>query len=110
MAAAGEIYGLFDRTFADGRLESWSAMNVPGPGGCVTLDASNRYLTPRRDVPNAQHVQFTASVDPKGILESMADSDHIHTEENEVYYFTGLVDEAGKRMWVLFVTAMNDVD
>lgn len=98
MGAASEIYGLFDRTFPEGQLESWSASDSPGPENCAGLSASNRYMTPRKDVPDAQHIPFPASVDPKGILESMSNSDYVHTEENEVLYFSSRLDDAGKRL------------
>lgn len=42
-------------------------------------------MTPRRDVPEAEHHPFTAPLNLKGPLEDMAlGSDHVHTEENEV--------------------------
>lgn len=89
---------MFDRTFADGQMESWSATGSPGPDNSPGLDASNQYVTPRRDVPGAQHIPFPASVDPKGILEGMIESDYVHTEENNVLYFSSRLDGAGKRM------------
>lgn len=67
-----------------------------GPENNAGLDASNRYTTPRRDVPGAQHIPFLASVDPKDILESMSNSDYFHREETDVLYFFSRVDNSGK--------------
>ncbi|KAF9465631.1 hypothetical protein BDZ94DRAFT_1306973 [Collybia nuda] len=101
LAAATEIYGAFDRTFPDGQLESWSASGFISPGDFSALDASNRYMIPRRDVPKAQHQPFPPHVDPKRILEEMAiGSEHVHTEENSVFYFTSHLVGPGKRTFV----------
>ncbi|KAF9455956.1 hypothetical protein BDZ94DRAFT_1353734, partial [Collybia nuda] len=98
MATATEIYGLFDRTFSDGQLESWTSSSSPSLGEFVGIDASNRYMTPRKDVPGVEHQPFPPAVDPKGLLESMAyESEHIHTDDNQVLYFTSRVNQDGER-------------
>lgn len=83
-----------------GRCNSGAPLDRLAPT-IVQDSIHNRYTTPRWDVPNAQHITFSTSVDPKGILEGMIDSDHVHTEENTVLYFSSHVDRAGKRSWVV---------
>jgi hypothetical protein len=75
-------------------LEPWSATTYLGHH---SLEFSNRYLTPRRDAPNAEHIPFTEVIDPHGILEKMTKSDYIHTEENVVHYYSCYMDEDGKK-------------
>jgi hypothetical protein len=41
------------------------------------------------------HVPFDKNVDPKGVLEAMAETGFIHGEENIVRYYTRQVDEKG---------------
>jgi hypothetical protein len=91
--ATREIYKLqFSRQFADGKLESWNTTTYMGN---PALDTSNRYLTPRKDAPNMVHVPFEESVDPRGILEEMAQAGHVHGEENVVQYFVQNIDREG---------------
>jgi hypothetical protein len=60
------------------------------------LDLSNRYFTPRKDAPDAEHIPFTKAVDPYGILEDTAKTSYIHGEENEVYNYSLKADKNGK--------------
>jgi hypothetical protein len=41
------------------------------------------------------HIPFNKSVDPKGILEVMAETGFVHGEENIVRYYNRQVDEKG---------------
>jgi|ERR1700722_12342035 len=75
------IHDVFDDFFAAGRLEGLEN------NGESTLSASNRYFTHRKDVGQAKSVPFGEGVDPKGVLQMLADADYIHTEENEVVYY-----------------------
>lgn len=78
------FYERFQRQFADGKFETWETATYKGS---YTLDLSNRYLTPKKDAPTAEHIPFSKVVDPHGILEDMAGKDYIHGEENEVQYY-----------------------
>ncbi|RDB30758.1 hypothetical protein Hypma_005840 [Hypsizygus marmoreus] len=91
-----EIYGAFDRTFREGELESWG----PSGGESDALEASNRYLTPRRDAPGVTSVPFGEGVDPKHVLLAMAGNDHVHTEDNEVLYYSRRTDKEGNNVHV----------
>jgi hypothetical protein len=92
MKSVVDIYDIFQRQFADGKLEGWS----PGSHrGHTALDASNRFFTPKKDAPTADHIPFDEAVDPHGILEAMRDSGYVHTEENVVCYYIRQIDEKG---------------
>ncbi|KAF8068805.1 hypothetical protein FPV67DRAFT_1414586, partial [Lyophyllum atratum] len=84
MQSASEVYGLFDREFVDGALESFATSDRSGED---TLDASNRYFTSGRDALPDEGVPFSKDVDPKGILQAMTGEGYVHTEDNEVLYF-----------------------
>lgn len=84
--AAQEIYGMFDRNVQDTLLEPWSLPSSPVTQGRA-LDASNRYLTSKRDAPGAISVPIPATIDPRGILESLTKGGFLYSEENEVQYY-----------------------
>jgi hypothetical protein len=97
MKSVTDIYDIFQRQFADGKLEGW----FPGVHrGHTALDASNRYLMPKKDVPDADHIPFDEAVDPHGILEAMRKTGYVHTEENVVHYYVRQIDEKGDQWWV----------
>ena len=96
--AANEIYRNFDRQFSEGILESWDSSPVDdNMFPCLTL--SNRYLTPMSEAHGLEAVPFHKGVDPKGILQDMVKGDgsttHIHTEDNQVQYFSTRRDAEG---------------
>jgi hypothetical protein len=84
--AAQEIYGMFDRNIQDTLLEPWSLAHSQVTQGRA-LDASNRYLTSKRDTPGAVSVPIPANIDPWGILESLTKEGFVYSEENEVQYY-----------------------
>jgi hypothetical protein len=100
VAAGQEIYGLFDRHFLDGALESWSLSRL-GDTEIECLDASNRYFTPSRDAPGVKSTPFHIGVDPQHILADMmtGSSGHsfIHAEDNQVQYYKSLRQADGGR-------------
>jgi hypothetical protein len=71
------------------------ALHASQHGDFVSLDASNRYFTPKRDAKNMTHVPFDRLVDPQGILENMASTGYVHGEENVVSYYARRVEEDG---------------
>jgi hypothetical protein len=96
--AAQLIYNHFDRQFPEGQLDGWSPMRSATDPSLDSLDISNRYLTPVRDVNGlVESVPFHKGVDPRNILYDMAKNNHIHTEDNYVEYFTMRRDGDGQR-------------
>jgi hypothetical protein len=52
-----------------------------------TLNASNRYFTPRKDARTAKELAFHSDVDPYGNLSRLLGPMHTHIEENNVSYY-----------------------
>lgn len=94
--AAHMIYRQFDRQFPEGLLDAWSTDST-----LDSLDISNRYLTPLKNVSGLENVPFHKGVDPRNILRDMTKSDHIHTEDNYVAYFSMHRDSDGQRKYVI---------
>ena len=97
--AAGEIYRHVNDQFSEGILNSWTTSqekyhNTP----CFNI--SNQYLTPAKDMMG-QDTPFHKGVDPWGILHGMANRNgtcsYVHTEDNQVQYFTAYRDGNGNR-------------
>ena len=98
--AAQIIYRYFDRNFPEDALDGWS----PGTTqGYSSIDISNRYLTPLKDISGLESIPFHKRVDPLNILLDMAKSDHIHTDDNYVEYFSMHKDTDGQKRSVLEV-------
>ena len=93
--AAHMIYKHFDRQFPEGLLDAWSTDST-----LDSLDISNCYLTPLKNVSGLESVPFHKGVDPRNILRDMAKNDHIHTEDNYVAYFQMHRDSDGHRKYV----------
>jgi hypothetical protein len=89
------IYRQFDRRFPEGVLDAWSTDST-----LDSLDISNRYFTPLKNVSGLENVAFHKGVDPRNILRDMAKSDHIHTEDNYVAYFSMHKDINGQKKYV----------
>lgn len=89
--AAVEIYGYFDHQFSEGILESWMASQDSELDAMPCFDISNRYLTPTKETKDLD-IPFKKGVDPWGILRGMASGNgtctYVHTEDNQVQYFT----------------------
>ena len=98
--AAQMIYGSFDRYFPEGLLDNWTPTWSTSPG-LDSIDISNRYLTPLKDAGGLESIPFHKGVDPRHILLDMAKSDHIHTEDNYVEYFSMHRDTDGQRRSVI---------
>ena len=97
--AAEVIYKHFDRQFSEGLLDGWSPMHSTD-STLDRLDMSNRYFTPLRDVSGAglvESVPFHKGVDPRNILRDMAKDIYVHTEDNNVEYFSMHRDSNGQR-------------
>jgi hypothetical protein len=112
------IYKHFDREFLEGKLDSWSPTRSTD-SRLDSLDISNRYLTPLRDVGGlVENTPFHKGVDPQNILCDMAKNNHIHTEDNYVEYFSTRRDSNGQRRSITKaqqnqrkkLTAISDTD
>lgn len=92
----GHLHELFDRHFEENKLEKWGDQHTDVDD---VLEASNRYLTPKKDVPIGQSVPFNKYMDPKGILEEMLGEGDgfVHTEDNVVEYFEQKMDPNNTR-------------
>jgi len=90
------IHMHFDRQFPEGLLDSWTPTRSTN-SSLDSLDISNRYLTPLRDVSGGlvESIPFHKGVDPRNVLRDMAKDDHIHTEDNYVEYFSMRRDNDG---------------
>jgi hypothetical protein len=100
ISAAQEIYGKFDRQFADGTLLSWATSHLDHEDA-VCLDIANRYFTLKRNTRGLPSVPFQEEVDPRRVLVNMAAGDavhsYIHTDDNQVQYFSTFKGLAGER-------------
>ena len=96
--AANEIYGHFDRQFSEGTLDSWVHSTVDD-NDFPSLNLSNRYLTPTNEAHGLEAIPFDKGVDPRGILQNMTKGDglstYVHTEDNQVQYFSTKIDTEG---------------
>ena len=90
------IYRNFDRHFPEGLLDGWSSTGSANQG-LDSIDVSNRYLTPSKDVSGLESIPFHKGVDPRNILLNMAGSEYIHTDDNYVGYFSMHRDADGQR-------------
>ncbi|KAF8809206.1 hypothetical protein BYT27DRAFT_7232338 [Phlegmacium glaucopus] len=86
IAAAQEIYGMFDRNVQDASLEPWSLSSSPITQDRA-LDVSNRYLTSKRDAPGMVAIPIPATIDPRGVLENLTKEGYVYSKENEVQYY-----------------------
>ena len=98
VAVIQDIHCHFDREFQEGTLENYTG-DVEGPEEADQLGMWNRYFTPAHEAKDMQAIPFLPGVDPAGVLRNMAQEDsncmYIHTEDNQVHYYTTRRDTAG---------------
>jgi hypothetical protein len=70
----------------------------------TTLNASNRYFTPKKDAQMAKELRFDEDVDPHGNLTRHLGTGHVHIEENSVSYYerVGSVN-AGETRYIIYI-------
>ena len=95
--AAQMIYRHFDRHFPEGLLDSWSPTWSTNQKGLDSIDISNHYLTPLKDVSGLESLPFHKGVDPRNILLDMTKNDYIHIDDNYVEYFSIHRDTNGQK-------------
>jgi len=76
--AAQEIYGLFDRSFEDGTLESWTTSTTQSRACMI-------------------HIPFSPAIDPRGFLEQMLKGNYVHGDDNTVEYYQVCKNQDGTR-------------
>ena len=103
--AAQVIHRHFDRQFPEGLLDAWTTNPT-----LDTLDISNRYLTPSKNVSELNNVDFHKGVDPQNILRDMTKSNHIHTEDNYVAYFSMHKDGNGQKRYATKALQINSLE
>ncbi|KAK0443715.1 uncharacterized protein EV420DRAFT_1649184 [Desarmillaria tabescens] len=78
-------------------MEEWKPTKVKD---LDMVELSNRYFRPWNN-SNKEDIPFSPDIDPMGILAKIAQQKWVHTEDNEVGYFRGLIDEAGKKRYMM---------
>ncbi|KAF7985752.1 hypothetical protein HWV62_345 [Athelia sp. TMB] len=76
-----------------GDLESWTPVRFRN---WQALDIGNRYFVYQHIEGDAVAIPMPASVDPDGVLASIAGEKWVYTEENEVSYFRMRINGDGK--------------
>jgi hypothetical protein len=103
LEAIKNIYSHFDRHLQEGTLDK-HLTTVRGDGVSDELSMWNRYFTPLCEAKGTQAIHFLPGVDPSGILYNMAHKDnnywYIHSEDNQVQYFTSHRDNKGITKYV----------
>ncbi|KAK0457946.1 uncharacterized protein EV420DRAFT_1764467 [Desarmillaria tabescens] len=88
-----------EREFRDGELKHWKPMSMKG---LDVIELSNRYFRLRNSTNDEEGIPFSNDVDPAGILAKIVQRKWIHTEDNEVRYYRGVMDERGKKRQAFF--------
>ena len=85
-----DIAALFTRAIAEDKIQPNAIVGELGE--FLTLNASNRYFTPRKDARTAKELAFHGDVDPHGNLSRLVGPTHTHIEENTVSYYERVGD------------------
>ncbi|TFK72349.1 hypothetical protein BDN72DRAFT_763485 [Pluteus cervinus] len=93
--AAMQMFNVFSRQFPDKRVIVWEPPASSWTSN-LGLSMSNRYFTRAKEAGHMPSVPFPADVDPKGVLNAILDDELIHTEENDVKYYTRHTDLGNK--------------
>ncbi|KAK0433173.1 hypothetical protein EV421DRAFT_1741773 [Armillaria borealis] len=86
-----------EQEFREGKLEEWKLVAAKG---FETVDLLNQYFRPRNSSNEDEGIPIAADVDPSGILGRIAQRKWIHTEDNVIRYYRGIVDEGGKKRYM----------
>ncbi|SJL16900.1 uncharacterized protein ARMOST_20430 [Armillaria ostoyae] len=65
--------------------------------GYDAIELSNQYFCPRGKDYRGEDLTLSPDVDPNGILRRVAGDNMVHTEDNEVSYFRGMIENGKKR-------------
>jgi hypothetical protein len=75
-----DITALFTRAVSEDKIQP--NVIIGEQEDLTTLNASNRYFTPRKDAQTTKQLQFHHNVDPYGNLTRLLGTDLVHMEEN----------------------------
>lgn len=85
-----EIAALFTRAISEDKIQPNAIVGELDE--FKTLNASNRYFTPRKDARTAKELTFHSDVDPRGNLSRLLGPTHMHIEDNTVSYYERVGD------------------
>ncbi|KAI0071317.1 hypothetical protein K474DRAFT_1578538, partial [Panus rudis PR-1116 ss-1] len=72
--------------------------------GLQSLHFSNRYFTLPRYAEGEEPIPFSAEIDPKGILETIAkEKGYLHLEDNAVSFYEKVPGKNGKRQVYIYI-------
>lgn len=94
VAAIKEIQVMGEREFREGEMEERKPTTAKE---FITVDLSNRYFRPRNSTNEEEEIPISQDIDPASILAKMAQRRWIHTEDNVVRYYRGMMDDEGKK-------------
>ncbi|TFK60399.1 hypothetical protein BDN72DRAFT_722105, partial [Pluteus cervinus] len=104
MDALCKMHTIFSRQFPEGKLAPWQPVASAWTTG-RGLVLTNRYFTRRSEANTMPSIPFSEGIDPRGILKKMLNNKMIHTEENEVKYYTRYADMARFR----YITSLPQI-
>ncbi len=93
--AAMQMFNVFSRQFPDKRVVIWEPPASSWTSN-LGISMSNRYFTRTKEAGHMSKIPFPANVDPNNVLKAMLDNEIIHTEKNEVKYYTRHTDLGNK--------------
>lgn len=80
-----EIAALFTRAVSEDKFQPHAIIGEQD--GLTTLDTSNRYFTPKKDMKNGKELPFHPDMDPRGNLTRLLGTEYSHLEDNNVFYY-----------------------
>ena len=80
-----EIAALFTRAVSEDKIQPNAIIREQD--GMTTLNASNRYFTPKKDSKNGKELPFHQDIDPHGNLARLLGSGYSHIDDNNVFYY-----------------------
>ena len=81
-----EVHALFGRIVGSDHLQACSIYTTFD--GMAAVEMSNRYFTPKNEVPDAAaRILLEEDIDPHGNLSTATGNNYVHTAENQVTYF-----------------------
>ena len=90
-------YSIFERTFDEGQLGGFDALNLKDGDRGTEIMISNRFLTPRKDTPKGIGAKPGTDIDPRGILRRLIETgEYFHGEDNIINYYSCSIGEDGE--------------
>ena len=80
-----EVAALFTRAVNEDKIQPNAIIGEAD--GSTTLDASNRYFTPKKDARNGNELPFHQDIDPQGNLTQLLGTGYMRLEDNNVFYY-----------------------